>query len=136
MAVFLSDEWIAALDGVLRAEQGLTECAAVTVEQTVVGTPSGDVRYRVVIDGRGGRADRLGVSDGSAGPPADVRLTTDYRTAVAIARGAENAQIALAQGRLRLGGDVHALARFTAALAAMPGVTDVVHAETTFDEPA
>jgi len=58
MAVFLSDEWIAALDGVLRAEQGLTECAAVTVEQTVVGTPSGDVRYRVVIDGRGERADR------------------------------------------------------------------------------
>jgi hypothetical protein len=134
MPVFLSTEWIAALDGALRAERGLGDVAAVTVDQTVVGAPDGDVRYRVVIDGGGGRAHRLDDGAPTASPPADVRLTTDYRTAVAIARGAENAQIALAQGRLRLGGDVHALARFTAAIEAMPGVTRALRAETTFAE--
>ena len=136
MAVFLSEEWIAALDEALRAEAGLSDCAAVTVEQTVTGTPDGDVRYRVVIDDRGGRVLRAGGDDAIPHAPADVRLTTDYATAVAIARGAENAQIALAQGRLQLGGDVHALARFTAALAAMPGVTRALRAGTTYAESA
>ena len=137
MAVFLSDEWIAALDRALRAETGLAECEAVTVEQIVTG-PAGreEVRYRVVIDAGGGRVQRRAGDDAGEGVPADVRLTTDYSTAVAIARGEENAQIALARGRMRLGGDVHALARFTAALETIPRVTADLRAKTTFPESA
>ena len=138
MARFLSDSWIAALDQALRAENGLSECAAVTVEQVVTGAPGGDVRYRIVIDGTGGRAERIvdGADDGDGadGARIDVRLTTDYSTAVAIARGAENAQIALARGRLRLGGDVQALTRFAAALGEISDATAALRAETTFPE--
>jgi hypothetical protein len=134
VAVFLSDDWIAALDRALRAERGLAACAAVTVEQTVTDTPNGEVRYRVVIDADGGRAQRVTPDGGAGSRPADVRLTTDFSTAVAIARGAENAQIALARGRLRLGGDVHALSRFTAALATIPRLAGALRAETTFPE--
>ena len=64
--------------------------------------------------------------------PADVRLTTDYDTATAIALGKENAQSALAQGRLRLGGDIDTLVRGAAALTALDDATAALRAATTY----
>jgi len=64
-----------------------------------------------------------------------VRLTTDYPTAVAIARGRENAQIALARGRLRLGGDVDALVKRADALGALDDATAALRAATTYPSP-
>jgi SCP-2 sterol transfer family protein len=37
-------------------------------------------------------------------PPADLRITTDWETAVAVARGELSTQRALMQGRLRVSG--------------------------------
>ena len=82
----------------------------------------------------GARVDRRAGAD--AGAAADVRLTTDYRTAVAIARGKENAQIALARGpaaarrrhrrRWYDGAD---------ALAALDDATAALRAATTYPSP-
>ncbi len=107
---FLSQEWIAALD---RALAPVTAPAPLVLEQVVTGVPGrGDVRYQVWFDGDGGHA-------GACRRRADVRFTTDYATACAIARGDENAQIALAHGRLQLGGDVDALAHRSDVLTAL-----------------
>ena len=69
------------------------------------------------------RAGALSV-DATAMPVAEVPtalLTCDLPTASALARGERNAQSALADGRLRLGGDVRALA----ALGAIPFVVSL-----------
>ena len=60
--------------------------------------------------------------------PADVCLETDYATAVALARGEMNAQAALADGRLRVSGDVARLAAHAAALARLDDVFAAVRA--------
>ena len=107
MPAYLSDEWIADLDTALRASPAGPHPqpggAPLEIETVVRGV----ARYRVRFDERGASARAADAADA----PADVRLTTDLATAAAIARGAENAQIALAGGRLQLGGDVTALPR-------------------------
>jgi hypothetical protein len=97
---FLSGAWLAAFDAMLRADDRVRSDRPVVVEQIVTGVPTGgDVHYRLVVDGSGARLD-------PEAEPVTVRLTTDYETAAAIARGDENAQSALAAGRMRLGGRV------------------------------
>ena len=61
-------------------------------------------------------------------PAADVRLETDYATAVALARGETNAQAALADGRLRVSGDVARLAAHASALARLDDLFAAVRA--------
>src|SRR5438093_367842 len=93
VAEFLSDEWIAALDAAARATQvDAGDADSLAVEPVVRGVPGrGDVRYRVTCD-TGVRA----VTRSPDGESADVRIETDYATAVALARGQLNAQTALA----------------------------------------
>ena len=130
MAEYLSDAWIADLDEVLRACGDLTSLAPLVIEQVVHDVPGrGTVRYRCEIGTGGARV----VTDGDGRP--DLRLTTDYATAVAIARGRENAQSVLAAGRLRLGGDVEALARHAAALGALADATAKLRDTTTYASP-
>ena len=125
---FLSAEWLRALDAALR-------CAAVpdldgtfVLEQVVVDVPdAGEVRYSVVLDGTGARLE-------NAATP-DVRLTTDYETAVAIAGGSGNAQDALAHGRLRIGGDLEAFAAHASFLVALRDATATLRSDTTFGAP-
>jgi hypothetical protein len=120
---FLSDAWITALD---RAVARMTSSMPLVFEQLVTGVPGrGDVRYQLWIDADGGHA-------GTTGRRADVRITTDYATACAIARGEENAQIALAEGRLTLGGDMEALVRHADALAALGDAGADLRATTTY----
>ena len=58
--------------------------------------------------------------------------TPTTRTAVAIARGEENAQIALGAGRLRVGGALEALTSRSDALAALGDVSGRLRPGTTF----
>ena len=129
MAEFLSDEWIAALADAGADLDGSAE--VLVVEPVVIDVPGrGEVRYRVYFDARACAVER----PGAAARPADVRLETDYVTAVALARGEMNAQAALAGGRLRVSGDVVRLAAHAGALARLDDVFAAVRASTTYPE--
>lgn len=81
-----------------------------TVEQVVIGGPEGDVRWSVRL--AGGRAQ---VVVGEA-PDADVSLTADWPTALALSNGDLAVSDAFLAGRLRLRGDVQVLLRTAAVL--------------------
>jgi hypothetical protein len=130
VAEFLSDEWIAALDAAARAalRDGADDADLLAVEPVVCGVPGrGDVRYRVSC-GTAVRAVTPLPNDASA----DVRIETDYATAVALARGQLNAQTALADGLLRVSGDLARLAAHASALARLGDLFASVRATTTF----
>jgi hypothetical protein len=132
LAEYLSDDWIAALDRAFSAAEGVGALGPLSVEQVVTDVPGrGDVRYRMCVDGTGAHV-RAGRDDD---PSADIRLTTDYATAVAIAQGAQNAQIALAHGRLRIGGNLESIAPYGRTLAALEDVAAEVRDTTTFGAP-
>ncbi len=145
MAEFLSPTWIQELDRAVRASAGVSALAPIVIEQVVSGVPGrGEVRYRIRVGADGAaRVEELGASTDAvsgvsgAGLDArpDVRLTTDYGTAVAISRGTENAEIALSHGRLRLGGDVDALVRRAEGLAALDDATAALRGATTYPSP-
>jgi len=127
---YLSDAWLEALDRTLRDAANLHTAAALVVESVVTGVPRrGEVRYRLTVDASGARARHANASDA----PPELRLTTDYATAAAIARGTENAQTALARGRLRLGGDVNVLIAHADTLSALDDLTAALRAETTYE---
>ncbi len=128
---FLSETWLQELDHAVHDSASVSALAPIVIEQVVVDVPGlGEVRYRLRVDGDGAR-----VTGGGAAESADLRLTTDYATAVAIALGRENAQIALARGRLRLGGDVDTLIRHAAALGALHDASAALRAATTYPPP-
>ncbi len=103
------------------------------VEPVVRDVPGrGEVRYRVACD-ETVRAVSL-PSPGDAA--ADVRIETDYPTAAALARGEVNAQAALADGRLRVAGDVARLAGHAGALARLADLFAAVRASTVFVDAA
>jgi hypothetical protein len=130
---YLSDAWLDALDSALQTSVSVKAVAPLVVEQVVRAVPKrGEVRYRVWVDAEGGHAGRV-ASDAAHGVRPDLRLSTDYLTASAIARGIENAQSALAHGRLQLGGNVDLLTRHAEALAALDDATTALRAATTYD---
>ena len=99
------------------------------------GVPNlGEVRYQLVF---------AAGSCTVAGPPtdahedgaADVRLETDYVTAVALSRGTANAQAALADGRLRVSGNVARLATHAAALSALDDLFAALRTTTSYPAP-
>jgi len=131
---FLSDEWIAALAGTCRQPDVSCEHAEarLVVEPVVVDVPNrGEVRYRVLFDDNSCMVELPSLD----APPPDIRLETDYRTAVGLARGEMNAQVALAEGRLRLSGDVARLAGRAFALGRLDDRFAAVRATTTFPKP-
>jgi hypothetical protein len=127
MARFLSDEWIAALDGAAR-HAAVPGGVSLTIQQIVTGAGAGgdDVRYHfVVADGR------LRVHAGEA-PAPDVTLVQTREVAAALSRGELNAQQALEAGRLKLRGDVGRLAREGKPLIALEDVFAAVRDETSY----
>jgi hypothetical protein len=131
VAEFLSEMWLHDLDDAVRASATVSVLAPLAIEQVVSGVPGrGEVRYRIRVDSDGAR-----VTTADASEPPDVRLSTDYDTAVAIASGRENAQIALARGRLRLGGDIEVLIRRADALGALEDATAALRDATTYPSP-
>lgn len=115
--LFLSDDWVAAIDAALTAEVDHDENGATTSEATdngsapaepaviryaVGGGPDGTGPYDLVlVDGRP-RARR---PDGEA----SVTLSMDWELAVAINQGLESAQGAFLDGRITIGGDPQVL---------------------------
>jgi len=135
VADFLSDQWIAALagacdtarDGAAADRDGRDD--RLVIEPSVRNVPGrGEVRYRVVIEGSACSVENIGAD----APAADVRLDTDYATAAALARGEMNAQAALADGRLRVVGDVARLAAHAGALARFDDLFASVRATTSY----
>jgi putative sterol carrier protein len=129
MPQFLSPEWVDALDRAARASSLLAACAddhRLVLEQRVT-LPDGSEHAHHLVLAPDGASVRLGRAQ-----DADVVLTVDLETARDLARGALNAQQALARGRLRLGGDVAALTRRADALLALDDVFAATRATTTF----
>jgi hypothetical protein len=142
VAEFLSAEWIAALDAAARAASELAACAPdapFVLEQRVSlardddgdgGDGDEEVVYQVVLAPDGAR-----VVPGSTAEP-DLVLLTDVATAGALARGERNAQSVLAEGGLRVRGDLRALTSRAEALRAVDDVFASVRAETTYPDGA
>lgn len=127
MVTFLSEAWIEALDAAASADEGLataTRGLAFTVEQEVLGTAEGPVRYHVVFD-HGAVAVRPGPL-----PDATVRFSLDQETATEIASGKGSAQRAFMAGRLRVGGDLRVLLEHGEVLGQLDDVFAEVRART------
>ena len=126
MARYLSAEWFA-----LVASAPLAEPARLVLEQVVGDTPDGPVVYRVEVG-----SDRARVSwpVPADAPAADLRITTDWATAVSIARGDLSTQRALMQGRFKVSGSPDELAGATSTLAGCDPVPAAVRDNTTFGE--
>lgn len=120
MVRFLSPEWLHAID---RAAETVGPCAP-ELDGFVIGYRVDDIDYHVTF-----ASGRMRVIPGA---PADATVTLhlDRPTAVAIARGELSAQRAFMCGRLRIGGDVHALVRANAAVATLGDVFAKVRSET------
>lgn len=101
MARFLSPAWFAQLS--VDADHG-DKPADVVLQQVVTDTPEGVTRYQVSV--RNGRAT---IHHGSPAD-ADMTFTSDYTTATAIASGSLSTEAALSEGRLRVSGNLAAMA--------------------------
>lgn len=126
MARYLSEEWFA-----LVSSAPLEEPAIIVLEQVVRGTPAGDVVYRVEVGPARARVVWPVPPDVAA---ADLRITTDWDTAVSVARGDLSTQRALMQGRLRVSGSPDQLVGATSTLAGFDPVPAGVRENTTFGE--
>ena len=85
--------------------------APFVIEQHVASDAGDDVCYHLVLDHVDSRA-QLGTA-----PAPNLVILTDYRTAVGLLRGDTNAQHAIADGRMKIRGDLHEIARRLDALA-------------------
>lgn len=129
MPDFLSPDWIAALDAAVSNDERLRDATAdvqITVQQTVTGTPDGDVSWHVVVDN--GTARVLPGPDADA----DVTFTQDDATARAIGTSALSAQAAFMLGKLRIGGDVAKLIEHRKAFDDLENLFDDLRAATAY----
>src|SRR5439155_26540803 len=103
MAKFLTQEWA---DGVLSAMndsddvRGAIKGVQLCIQQVVTGAPDGEVKYWTKFSD--------GKVEGALGEAsdADVTITQDYDTAVAMNKGELNAQAAFMQGKLKVTGNM------------------------------
>ena len=129
---YLGPEWMAAAGRALAADPALAAALGevrLTIEQHVTDGPDGDVAWHLAV--AGGRV-TLTPGPEPATAPADLRFTTDYATAAAVAAGELAAQRAFVEGRLRVGGDLSLLLAHHRALAAVDDALAPVRAETTY----
>ena len=125
MARFLTAEWLDALQRVALKTEAPVD-ADIVVGHEVSATPDGDVSFRFAA-GEGRLELTWGTTEG-----AQITLLEDYPTAVAIATGELPAQQAVAEGRLKLRGDVGALVRNGPAMAALGDLFRAVRRTTTY----
>jgi putative sterol carrier protein len=103
VARFLSPEWLAEMEAAsIAGESGPTD-ERVVLQQVVTGGPDGEVAYVVEIDDAGVRMTRGRRGD------ADVTITEDYETAVAIHAGTLSLPDAFMAGRVKVAGNLAAL---------------------------
>jgi putative sterol carrier protein len=104
MAVkFLSDEWAQTTTDALNSHDGFKSAignADLGIQFAVTDTPEGEANYYLKTGG--GTAEiAMGNLEG-----ADVTVTNDYPTAVAMSKGELNTQMAFMQGKLKVGGNL------------------------------
>ncbi len=117
MARFLTPEWVEEWNTALTSLPAPAEADStladghVTVVQEVHGTPDGDVRLVMQIEAGAVRLtlDSGGATDGSGAGP-DVTIVLAYDDAAALSRGELSPAEALTAGRIRVRGDLSALA--------------------------
>ncbi len=126
MARYLSAEWFAAA----ASSEPLSEPVRLVLEQVVRDTPEGTVVYRVEVAGEQARI-VWPVPEGA--PTADLRISTDWPTAVSVARGDLSTQRALMEGRLRVSGSPGQLGEVSTSLGGVDAVPAGVRQETTFN---
>jgi hypothetical protein len=122
MAEFLSERWFAELATTLQATVvGHRGGMVLALGQIVTGTPAGEVAFTVRL---GGGEPGVLRRDGTGS--ADVILVADLAAARAIAAGRSAGEL-LAEGRIKVRGDLNALLRASeelTALAAALAATD------------
>lgn len=129
MARFLSDDWVAELNGAVASDEQVALAASgirLTIQQVVVGPNGGEQCYTTRVDDgtvelTAGRAD-----------DADTTITEDYTTAAALARGETTPQDAILAGRVRVSGDLGALLRGQEVLERVRARFDEVRARTEY----
>jgi putative sterol carrier protein len=129
MARFLSDEWVAELNGAVAGDEQVSLAASgvhLLVQQVVVG-PDGDQTcyFTRVDDGR------VELSPGRATDP-DATITEDYDTAAALAQGDTTPQDAILAGKVRVSGDLGALLKGQEVLESLRTRFDDVRARTEY----
>ena len=130
MPVFLSDEWIAALDEAASADDKLREATAgvsLVLQQTVTDSPGGDVTWHVAIDDG-----MIRILPGTSVLPADVTFSQSFETAKAVATAKLSAQSAFMLGKLRIGGSVAKLIEQRAAFDGLDDLFIEVRSRTTY----
>ncbi len=108
------------------AAGGGQPAAPFTVRHVVQHTPDGEAAYDLRVSGG-----QVRLYQASAAP-ADLTFTTDYPTAAAIAAGKLSTDAALAAGRLRVSGDLRALARLTTTIGGLDPLPADLRADTEF----
>jgi hypothetical protein len=135
---FLSPAWVAELDAALRALETVTPTAPRS-RPVAAGDPARGfvVEQRVRRDDGVVHVHHLVAADGrfravaGPAPDPDLILTTDLDTAIALQRGVITAQLALATGHLRLGGDLDHLRTHADLFVALDDVFVTLRAGTT-----
>ncbi len=107
MAKFLSDEWFEAADSAVKTDPTFTSAAAgkdLKVQFKVTDVADvGEVDYFLSID-----SGQTQVAKGELDEP-DVTVTSDYATAVGIAKGELNTQMAFMTGKIKVAGNLATL---------------------------
>ncbi len=126
----MSGEWLAAVDRALSSSPEVAAATGATslrLLQVVTDAPDGTVAYVVAVDHGVVR-----VTAAEPGDSADVTLTSDWPTAIAIATGALAPHDAFTDGRLRVRGDIDVLRAQAPALTGLHTAFDEVRATTTY----
>ena len=142
---FLSPEWFDEIAASRAGAEGSADCEVsdtsgpaalsvplLVVEQVVMGTPYGEVRYRVEL---GEDAAVLVGLDTGAGKPAGapvVTITSDWHTACSMAAGELSAERALLEGRLKVRGDLTAVPGIIRGAGGVDALPPEVRDRTTF----
>jgi putative sterol carrier protein len=129
MARFLSDEWVADLNGAVAADEQVSAAASgvhLTIQQVVVGPDGGETCYFTRVDDG-----RVELTPGRA-DDADTTITEDYDTAAALARGDTTPQDAILAGKVRVSGDLGVLLKGQEVLESLRARFDDVRARTEY----
>ena len=126
MARYLSEEWLASA----ASTDALPGTVSLVLEEVVRDTPDGTVVYRVEVAGE--RARIVWPVPDDAGP-ADLRISTDWATAVSVSRGDLSTQRALMEGRLRVSGSPDRLGNVAAAISGVDALPPELRRDTTYD---
>jgi putative sterol carrier protein len=113
---FLTDEWAAAAQQALDADEAFTAAIGKNAArlQQVVNTPEGEKKYSFVLaDGR------VAVAMGEIEKP-DAVITQDYATAEAISKNEMSGVAAYMSGKLRVNGDLMKLMTLQGVLTQLP----------------